>query len=84
VSSLITATILFLFGSSVIKGFALVLIIGVLVSMFSAITVTRTILRWIVQQDWARKAALYGVNDTEFVARPTGRSALRGEARGRV
>jgi preprotein translocase subunit SecD len=84
VSSLITATILFLFGSSVIRGFALVLIIGVLVSMFSAITVTRTILRLVVQQDWSRKAALYGVSAAEFVARPTGRSALRGEARGRV
>jgi len=84
VSSLITALILFLFGSSVIKGFALVLIIGVLVSMFSAITVTRTILRVIVQRDWARKAALYGVDDSEFVVRPTGRAALRGEARGRV
>lgn len=84
VSSLITATILFLFGSSVIKGFALVLIIGVLVSMFSAITVTRTILRVIVAQDWARKARLYGVAESEFVARPTGRAALRGEARGRV
>ncbi|HEV8490257.1 MAG TPA: protein translocase subunit SecD [Candidatus Limnocylindrales bacterium] len=84
VSSLITATILFLFGSSVIRGFALVLIIGVLVSMFSAITVTRTILRTVVQRDWARRAALYGVNDSEFVARPTGRAALRGEARGRV
>jgi len=84
VSSLITATILFLFGSSVIKGFALVLIIGVLISMFSAITVTRTILRVIVNQDWARKARLYGVAESEFVARPTGRGALRGEARGRV
>ena len=84
VSSLITATILFLFGSSVIRGFALVLIIGVLVSMFSAITVTRTILRVIVRQDWAKHAALYGVGENEFVARPTGRAALRGEARGRV
>jgi protein-export membrane protein SecD len=84
VSSLITATILFLFGSSVIKGFALVLIIGVLTSMFSAITVTRTILRVLVQQGWTRRARLYGVADSEFVARPTGRPALRGEARGRV
>jgi protein-export membrane protein SecD len=84
VSSLITATILFLFGSSVIRGFALVLIIGVLVSMFSAITVTRTILRVVVQQDWARRASLYGVSNSEFVARPVGRAALRGEARGRV
>ncbi|MFA5932830.1 MAG: protein translocase subunit SecD [Microgenomates group bacterium] len=45
VSSLITATILYVFGTSVVKGFALTLAIGVLVSMFSAIVVTRTILR---------------------------------------
>jgi preprotein translocase subunit SecD len=84
VSSLITATILYLFGSSVIRGFALVLIIGVLVSMFSAITVTRTILRVAVTQDWARRAFLYGVTDEEFVARGTGRGSLRREARSRV
>jgi len=79
VSSLITATILYLFGSSVIQGFALVLIIGVLASMFTAITVTRSILRIVVRQDWARKAWLYGVTDAEFVARPTTRG-LRREA----
>jgi preprotein translocase subunit SecD len=85
VSSLITATILFLFGSSTIRGFGLVLIIGVLVSLFSAITVTRTVLRIVVAQPWARRAALYGVTEAEFLARPTnGRGSLRGEARGRV
>jgi len=85
VSSLITATILFLFGSSTIRGFGLVLIIGVLVSMFTAITVTRTILRIVVAQPWARKASYYGVTEAEFLARPTtGRGSLRGEARGRV
>ena len=35
-SSIITATILFYFGSATIRGFALVLIIGVLLSMFTA------------------------------------------------
>lgn len=45
VSSLITAVILFWFGTSVVKGFALTLGIGVLVSMFSAIVVSRTFLR---------------------------------------
>ncbi len=85
VSSLITATILFLFGSSTIRGFGLVLIIGVLVSMFTAITVTRTVLRIVVAQPWARRAGLYGVTEEEFLARPTsGRRPLRGEARGRV
>jgi preprotein translocase subunit SecD len=68
VSSLITATILYSFGSSVIRGFALVLIIGVLVSMFSAIVVTRSIMRVIVRQDWARNARLFGMRDEEFVA----------------
>jgi preprotein translocase subunit SecD len=84
VSSLITATILYLFGSSVIRGFALVLILGVLVSMFSAITVTRTILRVLVTQDWARKARLFGVTEDEFVARGSGRPVIRREARSRV
>jgi preprotein translocase subunit SecD len=68
VSSLITATILYAFGSSTIRGFALVLIIGVLVSMFSAIVVTRSIMRVMVRQDWARSASLYGLRDEEFVA----------------
>ncbi|HSL33083.1 MAG TPA: protein translocase subunit SecD [Candidatus Limnocylindrales bacterium] len=84
VSSLITATILYLFGSSTIRGFALVLIIGVLVSMFSAITVTRTILRLVVTRDWARRASLYGVTEEEFIARGGGRPSLRREARSRV
>jgi protein-export membrane protein SecD len=82
VSSLITASILYFFGSSVIQGFALVLIIGVLVSMFSAITVTRTILRLIVGRGWARRAALYGVRESELVSRPSGRPGLAREARG--
>ena len=86
VSSLITATILYLFGSSTIRGFALVLILGVLVSMFSAIVVTRSILRAIVVRSWSRRAGLYGVSEKEFVAAglPPGRARLRGEARSRV
>ncbi|HEX5825327.1 MAG TPA: protein translocase subunit SecD, partial [Candidatus Limnocylindrales bacterium] len=85
VSSLITATILYLFGSSTIRGFALVLILGVLVSMFSAIVVTRSILRWVVSQGWSRKASLYGVTQQEFVAAGAGRPPrVRGEARSRV
>ena len=45
ISSLITAVILFWFGTSLIKGFALTLGMGVLVSLFSAITVTRIFIR---------------------------------------
>ncbi len=48
VSAIITCVVLLWFGSSFVKGFAFVLIIGVFVSMFSAITVTRVILRFMV------------------------------------
>jgi len=44
ISSIITAVILFWFGTSLVKGFALTFGIGVFVSMFSAIVVTRTFL----------------------------------------
>lgn len=84
VSSLITATILYAFGSSVIRGFALVLIIGVLVSMFSAIVVTRSILRVIVRQDWARKASLFGLRDDEFIALGATRTPTRRPVRADV
>ena len=45
VSSLITSTVLFYFGTSIIRGFAVTLALGILVSMFSAIFVTRTFLQ---------------------------------------
>jgi preprotein translocase subunit SecD len=78
-SSIITAAILFYFGSATIRGFALVLIIGVLVSMFTAITVSREMLRWIVRQPWARRASLFGVEEDEFqIATPRGRSREAG------
>ncbi len=44
VSSLITGTILFWFGTSIVQGFALTFLLGVVVSMLSAISVTRTFL----------------------------------------
>ncbi len=43
-SSMITAVILFWFGTSIIQGFALVFGLGVLVSMLTAISVSRTFL----------------------------------------
>jgi protein-export membrane protein SecD len=50
ISTIITCAILFYFGStfgaSMVKGFALTLIIGVITSMFTAVTVTRTFIRF--------------------------------------
>ena len=61
VSSLLIAAWLFWQGTSVIRGFALVLAIGVLVSMFSAIVVTRTLLRTVIHREWGRRIELYHV-----------------------
>jgi len=44
ISSIITAVILFWFGTSLIKGFALTFGIGVMISMLTAISVSRTLL----------------------------------------
>ena len=49
ITTIISSVVLYYFTSSFVKGFALALLIGVLVSMFSAITVTRTILRIFVK-----------------------------------
>lgn len=45
ISSLITAVILFWFGSGSVRGFALTLMIGILLSMFTAIILTKNLLR---------------------------------------
>ena len=65
-STLITCGILFwfgnTFGASIVKGFSLTLAIGVLVSMFTAIVVTRTFLHLILDNiDFTEHARWFGV-----------------------
>ena len=63
VSTLITCAILYWFGdqfgASLVKGFALTLALGVIISMFSAILVTRTFLRIVISIPAARKPVLW-------------------------
>lgn len=54
ISTILTSIILIWFGTSFVKGFALILVIGVLMSMFTAIVLVRNILRSTVG-DWAEK-----------------------------
>lgn len=53
ISTLITCVLLIWFGTSFVQGFAVTLGIGVVLSMFSAITVTRVLLRFVVP--WFKK-----------------------------
>ncbi|MCX6766096.1 MAG: protein translocase subunit SecD [Candidatus Moranbacteria bacterium] len=57
VSSIITSFILIMMGTGFVKGFAVMLIVGVLISMFTAVTISRTLLRvlvgeWIMDKLW--------------------------------
>jgi preprotein translocase SecF subunit len=62
VTTWIVCAILIWLGAPIIKGFAITLAIGVAVSMFTAITVTRSMLHVVTEMEWARNPALYGLN----------------------
>jgi preprotein translocase subunit SecD len=67
VTTIIVCLILIWVGNSIVggapvSGFAVALLIGVLVSMFSAIVVTRTLLRLFIGSRLARKTSLFSVS----------------------
>jgi preprotein translocase subunit SecD len=63
-STIITCAILFwfgnTFGAAMVKGFAVTLFLGVVVSLFSAITVTRTFLMQLVNNGMMKNLTMYG------------------------
>lgn len=59
-TTLITAVVLFIFGSGPIKGFAYTLGLGVLLSFFTAVTVSRIMLKSVANVDIAKHHWLYG------------------------
>ena len=61
VCTAITTAILMWYGTPAVKSFAFTLLIGVAISMFTAITVTRTILHLLVNWEWAQKPSLYAL-----------------------
>ena len=61
VSSLITTLILYMFGTPEIKSFAVTLGVGIIISLFTAITVTKTFLRMFVGHNILVHPWLFGV-----------------------
>ena len=57
---IITSAILFFLGSGTVKGFAFSLGLGVLVSMFTAITVSRTLLMMLIDASWIHNPWWFG------------------------
>lgn len=76
ISTMITCAILYWFGqftgASIITGFALTLFVGVAVSMFTAITVTRTFLRLMVDAGLINSSWWLGMNAAELAALAAG------------
>jgi len=60
ISTLITCFILAWFGTSLVQGFAITLGIGIMISMFSAIVVTKTFLRLIIAWPVKKWRFLFG------------------------
>jgi len=58
-TTLIAAGVLFTMSTSFIKGFALTLGLGILISMLTAILVTRILLKWIIRSKSLRNKWLY-------------------------
>lgn len=57
---IITSAILFFLGSGTVKGFAFTLGLGVAVSMFTAITVSRTLLMLLIDASWIHNPWWFG------------------------
>ena len=65
-TTIITCAILYCLGTSIVKGFALTLAIGVIVSMFSAITITRNFMHLIFGTGKLEKPWLFGLTQEEI------------------
>ncbi len=80
ISTIITCIILFWFGmsfgASIIQGFALTLLIGVVVSMFTAILVSRTFLHLTVDTGLVHDVKWYGLIEGTPAAKPTEKAGV--------
>ena len=70
-ATILTAVILFYFGTGTVKGFALTLMIGVIVSFFTAVFVTQMLLHGAIEYPSLRRRRLWGVEEKA----PDGRAA---------
>ena len=65
-TTIITCVILYLLGTSIVKGFALTLAIGVAVSMFTAITVTKNFMHLLFGTGQLKNPSWFGLKKEEI------------------
>ncbi|MDQ6858081.1 MAG: protein translocase subunit SecD [Chloroflexota bacterium] len=76
-ATILTALILFNFGTGTVKGFALTLIVGVVVSFFTAVFVTQLLLHAAIEYPSLRRRRLWGVEERPADDTTGGRAAAR-------
>ena len=71
ITTLMACAVLFYLGTGPIKGFAVTLSIGVILSMFSAITVTKFLLKFLIDSNFTKSPTAFGISapKTEEVAK---------------
>lgn len=62
VSVMIAAIVLMVMGSGTVKGFAVNLALGIIVSMFTAIVISRSLLTWFINTGLVSNPRWYGLN----------------------
>ena len=65
-TTIITCIILYMLGTSIVKGFALTLAIGVIISMFTAITVTKNFMHLLFDMEAFKNPKLFGVKESDI------------------
>ena len=60
-TTLISSIILILLGTGPVKGFGVTLTIGIMVSMFTALVVTRLIFDWLVERGWVTELRMFSL-----------------------
>ncbi len=70
VTTLITAVVLFIFGTGPIKGFAVTLSLGVTLNLFTALFGTRVVYDWLLIKRWLKNLSFYelfGKTNFDFI-----------------
>jgi len=61
-TTIIASVVLFFFGTGPIRGFAITLGLGVILSMFTAVTMTKYLLKWLIASNIIHNPRLFGVS----------------------
>ncbi|WP_331351170.1 protein translocase subunit SecD [Cellvibrio sp. UBA7671] len=71
VTSLIAISLLFLFGSGPVRGFAVTMAVGLLISMFTAISFTRLVMEWRVEKLGKQPLIISGIKLLDRISENT-------------